>query len=156
MILNDVLRSIRYMLDLSDDHVIGVVHLADPDFALDKSQVQAYLRKDEEEGYANCTDAMLARFLDGLVIHYRGRKPDAAPRPFDKRVTNNIVLKKLRVAFELKDADMHAVFDGAGVPISKPELTALFRQPDHKNYRACGDQVLRNFLKGLTRRVRGS
>jgi uncharacterized protein YehS (DUF1456 family) len=156
MILNDVLRSIRYMLDLGDENVIDVVRLADDGFALDKAQVQAYLRKDEEEGYQPCTDAMLARFLDGLVIHYRGRKPDAAPRPFDKRVTNNIVLKKLRVAFELKDVDMHEAFDAAGFPISKPELTALFRQPDHKNYRACGDQVLRNFLKGLTRKVRGS
>jgi uncharacterized protein YehS (DUF1456 family) len=156
MILNDVLRSIRYMLDLGDENVIDVVHLADDGFALDKAQVQAYLRKDEEEGYQPCTDAMLARFLDGLVIHYRGRKPDAAPRPFDKRVTNNIVLKKLRVAYELKDVDMHEAFDAAGFPISKPELTALFRQPDHKNYRACGDQVLRNFLKGLTRKVRGS
>ena len=156
MILNDVLRSIRYMLDLSDEHVIGLVHLADESFALAKEQVQSYLKKDEEAGYAPCTDAMLARFLDGLVIHYRGRKPDAAPRPFDKRVTNNIVLKKLRVAYELKDVDMHEAFDAAGFPISKPELTALFRQPDHKNYRACGDQVLRNFLKGLTRKVRGS
>ncbi len=156
MILNDVLRSIRYMLDLGDEHVIGVVHLANPEFALDKAQVQATLKKDEEEGYAPCTDAMLARFLDGLVIHYRGRKPDAEPRPFDKRITNNLVLKKLRVAFELKDTDMHEVFEAAGFPIAKPELTALFRLPGHKNYRACGDQMLRNFLKGLTLRVRGA
>ena len=155
MILNDTLRSIRYMLDLSDDHVIGVVHLADPDFAIDKAQVQAWLRKDEEEGYEPCTDAMLARFLDGLVIHYRGRKEDAAPRPVEKRMTNNLVLKKLRIAYELKDEDMHSAFAAAGYPISKPELTALLRQPGHKNYRACGDQVLRNFLKGLTIRVRG-
>jgi uncharacterized protein YehS (DUF1456 family) len=154
MILNDVLRSLRYMLDLADEHIIGTVHLADESFPLDKAQVQAYLKKDEEEGYLPCPDAMLARFLDGLVIHYRGRKPDAAPRPFDKRITNNTVLKKLRVAFELKDTDMHEVFDAAGFPITKPELTALFRLPGHKNYRACGDQVLRNFLKGLTVRVR--
>ena len=155
MILNDVLRSLRYLLDLADEHIIGTVHLADESFPLEKAQVQAYLKKDEEDGYLPCTDAMLARFLDGLVIHYRGRQPDAAPRPFDKRVTNNIVLKKLRVAFELKDTDLHQVFADAGFPLSKPELTALFRQPGHVNYRACGDQVLRNFLKGLTRRIRG-
>jgi len=51
---------------------------------------------------------------------------------------------------------MHEVFDAAGFSVSKPELSALFRQPDHKNYRACGDQMLRNFLKGLTLRVRGA
>ena len=66
------------------------------------------------------------------------------------------VLKKLRVAFQLKDVDMHAIFAAAGFPLSKPELSALFRQPDHKNYRACGDQLLRNVLKGLTARVRGA
>jgi uncharacterized protein YehS (DUF1456 family) len=76
-------------------------------------------------------------------------------RPVEKRVTNNVVLKKLRVAFELKDIDMHQILADAGFPISKPELSALFRQPGHKNFRLCGDQLLRNFLKGLTLRVRG-
>jgi uncharacterized protein YehS (DUF1456 family) len=154
MILNDVLRSVRYMLDLADEHIIDVIHLADPDFAVDKAQVQSWLRKDEEAGFVQCPDAALARFLDGLVVHYRGKREAAEPRPFDKRITNNLVLKKLRVAFELKDVDMHAVFEAAGFPLSKPELSALFRQPGHNNYRACGDQVLRNFLKGLTRRIR--
>jgi uncharacterized protein YehS (DUF1456 family) len=67
-----------------------------------------------------------------------------------------VVLKKLRVAFELKDVDMHQVFVDAGFPVSKPELSALFRQSGQKNFRQCGDQLLRNFLKGLTLRVRGA
>ncbi|MDD5404786.1 MAG: DUF1456 family protein, partial [Sulfuricella sp.] len=64
-------------------------------------------------------------------------------------------LKKLRVAFELKEEDMHKVLELAGFGVSKPELSALFRQKGHKNYRACGDQLLRNFLKGLVIRLRG-
>ena len=156
MINNDVLRSIRYMLDLSDAKVVEIIKLADPDFAIDKADVQAFLKKDEEEGYVECKDAVLAHFLDGLVVHYRGRHPDLPPRPVEKRINNNVVLKKLRVAFELKDADMHQIFEDAGFPVSKPELSALFRQADHKNFRLCGDQMLRNFLKGLTLRVRGS
>ena len=155
MINNDVLRSIRYMLDLGDARVVEIIQLADPAFAIDKADVQAFLRRDDEEGHAECSDAVLAHFLDGLVIHCRGRHPDLPPRPVERRVTNNVVLKKLRVAFELKDVDMHQVFEDAGFPVSKPELSALFRQPGHKNYRACGDQLLRNFLKGLTLRVRG-
>jgi len=51
---------------------------------------------------------------------------------------------------------MHQILADAGFPISKPELSALFRQPGHKNFRLCGDQLLRNFLKGLTLRVRGA
>ncbi len=154
MINNDVLRSIRYMLDLSDSMVVDTLHLADPSFEVDAAQVHDYLRKDDEPLFEPCPDAVLARFLDGLIYHYRGRDESQPQRAPELRITNNVVLKKLRVAFELKDVDMHAVFEAAGFPMSKPELSALFRQPDHKNYRECGDQALRNFLKGLTQRVR--
>jgi uncharacterized protein YehS (DUF1456 family) len=155
MINNDILRSIRYMLDLSDVRVAEIAGLPDPAFALEKADVLAYLRKEDDPEFVECPDRVLAHFLDGLVIHCRGRNDSLPPRPIEKRVTNNVVLKKLRVAFELKDVDMHEVFAAAGCPVSKPELSALFRQPGHSNYRACGDQLLRNFLKGLTLRFRG-
>lgn len=155
MINNDVLRSIRYMLDLSDGMVVDLAKLADPDFALDKADVPALLKREDEEGFVACSDRVLAHVLDGLVLQLRGRDESRPPRPVEKRVTNNVVLKKLRVAFELKDVDMHQIFTQAGFPISKPEMTALFRQAEHKNFRLCGDQLLRNFLKGLTMRVRG-
>lgn len=154
MINNDVLRSIRYMLDLSDIRVTEIVRLADEGFELDKETVQAFLKKEDAPGFQECSDAVLAHFLDGLVIHQRGTLPGQAPRPVEKRITNNVVLKKLRVAFELKDADMHQIFEDAGFPVTKPELSALFRQQDHRNFRPCGDQMLRNFLKGLTLGVR--
>ncbi|MBB6599574.1 DUF1456 family protein [Luteimonas sp. MC1825] len=156
MINNDVLRSIRYMLDLGDSKVVEIVHLADPDFALDKDDVRPFLLKEDEPGHVPCGDAVLAHFLDGLIIHLRGRDGSVPARPVEKRISNNVVLKKLRVAFELKDVDMHDIFAAAGFPVSKPELSALFRQPGHKNFRQCGDQLLRNFLKGLTLRVRGA
>ena len=154
MINNDVLRSIRYMLDLSDAQVVAIAQLADPALALDRETVHAFLRKEGEPGYADCSDRVLAHFLDGLVLHRRGRDETRPPRPMEKRITNNLVLKKLRVAFELRDEDMHQAFADAGFPVSKPELSALFRQPDHRNFRTCGDQLLRNFLKGLTLRLR--
>jgi uncharacterized protein YehS (DUF1456 family) len=156
MINNDVLRSIRYMLDLSDIKVVEITKLADADFPIEKTDVQAFLKKEDEEGYLECSNRVLAHFLDGLVFHYRGKDESQPQRPIEKRVTNNVVLKKLRVAFQLKDVDMHQAFVDAGFPISKPEMTALFRQPEHKNFRLCGDQALRNFLKGLTLRVRGN
>ena len=156
MINNDVMRSVRYMLDLGDSRIVEITRLADPEFAIDKDDVQAFLKKDTDEGYLECSDRVLAHFLDGLVFHYRGRDPSLPQRPVEKRVTNNVVLKKLRVAFELKDVDMHNIFQDAGFPVSKPELSALFRQPDHKNFRLCGDQMLRNFLKGLTLHMRGA
>ena len=155
MINNDVMRSIRYMLDLGDSKVVEVIQLADAEFPIKKAQVHALLKKEDEEGFVACSDRVLAHFLDGLVYYYRGRDESLPQRPVETRITNNIVLKKLRVAFQLKDVDMHDVFQAAGFPLTKPELTALFRQANHKHYRPCGDQILRNFLKGLTVRFRG-
>ncbi len=154
MINNDILRAIRYMLDLPDAKVVEIAQLSDPQFPIDRDQAHAYLKKDDEDGFLECPNAVLAHFLDGLVVYRRGRDPAQPPRPVEKRVTNNVVLKKLRVAFELKDVDMHRILEAAGFPVSKPELSALFRQPSHKNFRLCGDQLLRAFLKGLTLRLR--
>lgn len=151
---NDILRSIRYMLDLGDHKVVEITKLVDPAFPLEKAEVLAFLRSEDDPGYLACSDGVLAHFLDGLVVHFRGRNESLPARPVEKRITNNLVLKKLRVAFEMKDTDLQDAFAAAGFPLSKPELTALFRQPGHANYRACGDQLLRNFLKGLTLRVR--
>ncbi|MGV8931904.1 MAG: DUF1456 family protein [Luteimonas sp.] len=156
MISNDVLRSIRYMLDLSDGMVVDTIKLSDPDFLIEAADVHALLKKEDEDGFVACNDRVLAHFLDGLVFHYRGRDETLPQRPMEKRITNNVVLKKLRVAFQLKDVDMHQIFEAAGFPITKPELTALFRQPGHKHFRLCGDQILRNFLKGLTLRLRSA
>jgi len=153
MMNNDVLRSVRYMLDISDGKIVDIVKLAG--FEISKADVIAFMKKDEEEGYLDCSDEIMAHFLDGLVIFKRGKDDSRAPQAVELPITNNTVLKKLRVAFELKEEDMHAILKAAEFPVSKPELSALFRKFGHSNYRTCGDQLLRNFLKGLTLRVRG-
>ncbi len=70
-------------------------------------------------------------------------------------MTNNTILKKLRIALELKDTDMIEILKLADFEISKSELSALFRKEDHRNYKECGDQLLRRFLDGLVIRNRG-
>jgi uncharacterized protein YehS (DUF1456 family) len=70
-------------------------------------------------------------------------------------MTNNDILKKLRIALELKDTDIIDILKLAGFEITKSELSALFRNADHRNYKECGDQILRNFLNGLIIRNRG-
>ena len=70
-------------------------------------------------------------------------------------LTNNDILKKLRIALELKDTDIIEILKLADFEITKSELSALFRTPDHRNYKECGDQILRNFLNGLIIRNRG-
>ena len=152
---NDVLRSLRYALDLSEPKIVEICKLVDYD--VDRAALAAWLKKEDEEGYVECSDDAMTGFLDGLIAHKRGSlatksEPDKNPRA---RLSNNTQLKKIRVAFELKEEDMHAVLALADFQISKPELSTLFRKKGHKNYRDCGDQILRNFLKGLTVRLRG-
>ena len=66
----------------------------------------------------------------------------------------NESLKKLRIAMNYRDDDMLAALAAGGSDLSKSELSALFRKPGHKHYRVCGNQVLRNFIKGVTLSLR--
>lgn len=70
-------------------------------------------------------------------------------------MTNNDILKKLRVALSLKDDDIIAILKLADFQVSKSELGALFRNEEHPKYMPCGDQLLRNFLNGLIIHMRG-
>jgi uncharacterized protein YehS (DUF1456 family) len=70
-------------------------------------------------------------------------------------LTNNDILKKLRVALELKDDDVVKILKLSDFEITKSELNALYRNPTHPNYKECGDQLLRNFLNGLIIYKRG-
>ncbi|MDM8349174.1 DUF1456 family protein [Pseudomonas sp. sp1636] len=153
MLNNDVLRSLRYMLDVSDAKIAEIIQLGGKPTGEDA--IAALLKKDDEEGFVECDDELMAHFLDGLVYFKRGKDDSRPAHPFELPVTNNMVLKKLRVAYELKEDDMHEIMQSVDCPVSKPEMSALFRKFGHSNYRTCGDQFLRNFLKGLTLRVRG-
>ena len=147
---NDVLRSVRYLLNVSDATLADIIRLGDGEVSRD--DVVAFLKKDDEDGYQACGDAVMARFLNGLVTYKRGKDDSRPPQPVEVPVTNNTVLKKLRVAFELKDDDIIALLQRTGLSVSKTELSAFFRRPDHRNYRECGDQLLRYLLKGLDSR----
>ena len=70
-------------------------------------------------------------------------------------MTNNDILKKLRVALKLRDTDIVKILALAEFRMSEPEVNALFRNEEHPNYKPAGDQVLRNFLNGLIIHLRG-
>lgn len=70
-------------------------------------------------------------------------------------MTNNDILKKLRIALKLKDDDILEILKLADFSLSKNEVNALFRNEEHPNYKECGDQILRNFLNGLVIYMRG-
>lgn len=70
-------------------------------------------------------------------------------------MTNNDILKKLRIALSLKDFEIIEILGLVDFEMSKSELSAIFRKDDHPNYMPAGDQVLRKFLNGLIIKNRG-
>lgn len=153
---NDILRRFRYALDISNPAMIEIFRLSG--HAIEPPALIDLLRKEDDPGFVECGDTLLDLFLDGLIVQKRGPREPAPGQQIAAHtlLTNNIILRKLRIALELKEDDMIALMRLAGVVISKSELSALFRNQGQKNYKECGDQFLRNFLKGLTLRHRGS
>jgi uncharacterized protein YehS (DUF1456 family) len=71
-------------------------------------------------------------------------------------MTNNDILKKLRVALQLRNDEIVEIMKLVDFKVSTSELGALFRSEDHPKYKECGDQILRNFLNGLIIHMRGT
>jgi uncharacterized protein YehS (DUF1456 family) len=153
---NDILRRLRYALNITDLKVIELFKLAGRN--IERPELEGVFMREDEPGYVECTDVLLGLFLEGLVISRRGRREDTThaktPPRARERLSNNDILKRIRVALELKDLDMIEIMRIAGAEISKSELNALFRTRGHQNFRPCGDQFLRNFLTGLTAKYR--
>jgi uncharacterized protein YehS (DUF1456 family) len=145
---NDLLRRLRYALNLNGGSISAICALAVA--TIGPADVLRLLKKDGEDGFVPCDDTLMSAFLDGLITQRRGPRDQPAAPAGPGVLNNNMILRKLRIALELNDADMLAVFAQAGVSLSKPELSALFRAPGHRNYKECGDQLLRNFVRGLT------
>ncbi|NJD90092.1 MAG: DUF1456 family protein [Geobacter sp.] len=147
---NDLLRRLRYALNLNGVSMAEIFALSG--HPIEPVEVLKLLKKDDEHGFVPCDNTMMNNFLDGLIISRRGRQEQkAAPeKPRCFAFTNNLILRKLRIALELDDEGMIAVLKAAEVTVSKPQLSAMFRSSEHRNYKECGDQFLRNFIRGLT------
>ena len=149
---NDVLRSIRFTLDLNDTEVGDLFALGG--FPISDTKVVAYLANEDSQGYEEMEAPELHTFLDGLIIHKRGPKDGPAPKYDRSSIGNNVILRKLRIAFTLKDTDVIALLKSVDFRLSKSELGAMSRKPGHTHYMKCGDQVIRYFLRGLVNYIR--
>ncbi|MFK8020454.1 MAG: DUF1456 family protein [Pseudomonadales bacterium] len=143
---NDILRRLRYVLDFDNAKMIETFAMAD--MSVKRGRIAAWLRKEDEESYLECDDRTLAVFLNGLINTKRGKKDGPQPEP-EESLTNNIILRKLKIAFNLESDDIIAILLLSDFVLSAAELGSFFRKPGHRNYRACKSQVLRNFLMGL-------
>ena len=151
MLNNDILRRIRYTFDFSDAEMMEVFKLAD--LTVTKEQILNWLKKEEEEDFQSLHDIKLATFLNGLIVKKRGKKEGELPKP-EKTLTNNLILRKLKIALNLKDEDLIQILKLAELNVSAHEISAFFRNPSQPQYRPCKDQILRNFLHGMQLKYR--
>lgn len=148
---NDILRRVRYAFDFKDTAMINIFAAADQ--TVTRSEISNWLKKEEDASFVKMTDLQLAQFLNGLINTKRGKKEGVQPEP-EKRLTNNMIFMKLRIALNMKAEDILETMEVANFKMSKHELSSFFRKPDNKHYRECKDQILRNFLTGIQSQMR--
>jgi uncharacterized protein YehS (DUF1456 family) len=149
---NDILRRLRYTFELNDQQVIDL--FASGDEEVTRAQISDWLKKDDDPEYKAIYDQDFAAFLNGLINSKRGKKEGEQPKA-EKKLNNNIIFRKLKIALALKDEDITEILDLVNFRISKHELSAFFRNPNQNQYRPCKDQILRNFVHGLQVKYHG-
>ena len=149
---NDLLRSLTQVLKLDDATIVDIFKLAQ--HQIDQSTVASMLKNEDEAGLIHCDEKCITRFLDGLISYRRGKNEKSPPatKEIHPVLSNNVILKKLRIAFDLKEDDLLELMSLADYEVTKNELSATFRKPGHKHYRTCSDDFLMAFLIGLSYR----
>lgn len=147
---NDLLRSLQQVLKLSDASIVDIFKLSE--HKIDQATVSNMLKNEDETGYIHCDGNCVTHFLDGLISYRRGKneKTPQTTKEISPAFSNNVILKKLRIAFDLKEDDLLELMSLGDYEVNKNELSATFRKPGHKHYRTCSDDFLMALLIGLS------
>jgi uncharacterized protein YehS (DUF1456 family) len=146
MINNDLLRRISTILDFNDEKILAVIKLGQG--SITTEQLANIFKEKNDNNYKPLIDVEFASFLNGLIIEKRGPK-DGPQHPTEQELSNNIIFNKLKIAFSLKADEVISILELAELSLGKYELSAFFRNVNHKHYRDCSDDVLSTFIKGL-------
>ncbi|BAF71604.1 DUF1456 family protein [Sulfurovum sp. NBC37-1] len=144
---NDILYKTSKALGLSEAEILEAYTLEG--YEMDPKHLEALLKKRVDKDFVLCSYEELGMFLDGLVTLKRGPSPKKPGDDEAVELTNNLILKKLRIALELKEPETEIIFGLGDVTLSKQELKSLFRKEGHKNFKTCSDELLIAFLDGL-------
>ncbi len=143
---NDILFLVRDILEI-DDASLATIFSATAN-EIPPEQYVTWFKEPEDEEYQECKDRDMAIFLNGLINVRRGKKDGPEPEP-EEKLNNNIIFRKLKIALNMQADDIIQILDLVECELSKHELSALFRRPNHRNYRECSDFILRSFLEGM-------
>ena len=144
---NDILDKIQKALDLTEEEMLQTYELES--YSMTKEHLGNLLKRHQDKAFTSCSYEELGVFLDGLVTLKRGPSPKKPTDDKAVELTNNLILKKLRIALELKEAETEIIFGLGDAVLTKQELKSLFRKEGHKNFKTCSDELLTAFLDGL-------
>ena len=147
MQINDILFNLTKALSLSQEEMIKAYALAD--YKMTQEHLESILKRRQDKGYKEATYEELGVFLDGLVLLKRGPSDKVVTDEEAVSLTNNLILKKVRVAMKLKEAELIILFALAEVELTKRQIGSLFRKEGTKNFKVCSDELLKAFLEGL-------
>ena len=148
---NKVLKRIRYALKYRDKKIKKIFALGGLDLSLD--EINGLLVNESDPTYKNCSNKHLHCFLNGLIFFNRSSEGETPSEPpfikISKHNANNLVIKKLKIAFKFSQEEIIHIFNLGELPVTTTEVNGIFRGEKSKMYRECGDKYIRKFLKGL-------
>jgi len=144
---NDILYKITKALSLSKDDILEIYKLED--YNISREHLDSLLKRKYDKDFQLCSYEELGIFLDGLISFKRGGSQKRASDDEVVELNNNLILKKLRVALELKEFEIDLIFKLVDIELTKQQIKSLFRNPSHKNFKLCSDELLNQFLDGL-------
>ena len=144
---NKILYRIQKALNLTIDEILEAYKLEE--YQMDTTHLKSLLKRRQDKGFMLCSYEELGVFLDGLVTLKRGSSPKKPNNDEAVELTNNLILKKLRIALELKEAETEIIFSLADIELTKQQLASLFRKESHKNFKPCSNELLMAFIEGL-------
>lgn len=148
---NDILKRLRYTLDFNDTQMVELFEAAPT--PITRVEVSDWLKKEEDEDFKELSDLMLDIFLNGL-IELKRRKKEGVVMVANEKLSNNDILKKVKIALNLKSTDIIAIMAIKDRKMSETELSAFLRNENHNHFRPFQDQYLRNFFSGLQQTIR--
>jgi uncharacterized protein YehS (DUF1456 family) len=152
MINNDLLRRISTIFSLTDEKIIAIFALGQKEITAE--QLACFFKEKDDAAYLKIQDEDFASLLNGLIIEKRGPK-DGPQHQAELELTNNIIFNKVKIALALKADEVIEILELAELSLGKYELSAFFRNVNHKHYKDCSDDVLSTFLKGLKIKFQG-
>jgi len=144
---NEVIKKLSLALSLNRDDIKKIFEAVE--FEIDDDRLDAILAKPSSKKYQVASYEELGNFLDGLIAFKRG---EIAKRPDEDEeviLDNNLILKKIRVALQLKEYEISIIFALVDREVSKSTIRDIFRNPNHPKFKRCSNAMLEDFLDGL-------